>query len=599
MYRRTKIYKIIALALISVVFIGCGTNKASNKQSKLQDENMISENKAVTNLPQVDMTKWQYNADDDVYYQIGIQYCETPADLEYETLSIFVPGDYMSSEDNGDGTFTCELNKSATVGGYTAETAPMVIPVETPGYSACKALTEYTDVTQYTNAGFVYVHAGCRGRDQGAPTAVTDLKAAIRYIRYNSGVIAGNTDRIFSFGMSGGGAQSALLGATGDSEMYDSYLEAIGAVQGVSDAVAGSMCWCPITGLEAADSAYEWSMGTTRTNLSAEEQKLSDDLTTSFADYINNIGIKDENGNVLKLEQSDDGRYQAGSYYDYVKTVVENSLNNFLEDTTFPYNSDTASKKGGMMGGRGDMPDKAEMPEIPDKAEMPDKADMPEELPIEARDDISRMEASGAVQISGTYETAQDYINALNASFEWVSYDASTNKVTISNLTDFAKAVKPSSKGMAAFDQLDGGQGENTLFGYNDGKGAHFDSTMEQLLQGTEYEEAFKEDLAKKDSEGNEVQYRLNMYSPLYFLMESSEGYNTSNVAKYWRIRTGAWQSDTSMTTEINLALALENYDGVKDVDFETVWGQKHVEAERKGDSKENFINWVNECLSE
>lgn len=197
MYRRTKIYKIIALSLTSVVFMGCGTNTAGNKQSKLQGENMVSENKAVTNLSQVDMTKWQYNADDNVYYQIEIQYCETPADLEYETLSIFVPGDYMSAKDNGDGTFTCELSKSATVGGYTAETAPMVIPVETPGYSACKAVTEYTDVTQYTNAGFVYVHAGCRGRDQGAPTGVTDLKAAIRYIRYNSGVIAGNTDRIF------------------------------------------------------------------------------------------------------------------------------------------------------------------------------------------------------------------------------------------------------------------------------------------------------------------------------------------------------------------------------------------------------------------
>ena len=380
--------------------------------------------------------------------------------------------------------------------------------------------------------------------------------------------------------MSGGGAQSALFRATGDSEMYDSYLEAIGAVQGVSDAVAGSMCWCPITTLEAADSAYEWSMG----NLSEEEQKLSDDLTTSFADYINNLGIKDEKGNVLKLEQSDDGRYQSGSYYDYVKTVVENSLNNFLEDTTFPYDSDAASKKGRMMGRHGG---------------GMRGGNMPEGLPIEARDNISRMGAYGAVQISGTYETAQDYINALNGSFEWISYDASTNKVTISNLTDFAKAVKPSSKGMAAFDQLDGGQGENTLFGYNDGKGAHFDSTMEQLLQGTEYEEAFKEDLARKDSEGNEVQYRLNMYSPLYFLMKSSKGYNTSNVAKYWRIRTGAWQSDTSLTTEINLALALENYDGVKDVDFETVWGQKHTEAERTGDSKENFINWVNECLSE
>ena len=33
-------------------------------------------------------------------------------------------------------------------------------------------------------------------------------------------------------------------------------------------------------------------------------------------------------------------------------------------------------------------------------------------------------------------------------------------------------------------------------------------------------------------------------------------------------------------------------------VDFETVWGQGHVEAERTGNSTENFIAWINECLN-
>lgn len=88
------------------------------------------------------------------------------------------------------------------------------------------APTGYVSGTSaYTDAGFVYVYAGCRGRDSGAPAGVTDLKAAIRYVRYTSDRIPGNTDRIFSFGMSGGGAQSALLGATGDSDLYTPYLE--------------------------------------------------------------------------------------------------------------------------------------------------------------------------------------------------------------------------------------------------------------------------------------------------------------------------------------------------------------------------------------
>ena len=51
------------------------------------------------------------------------------------------------------------------------------------------------------------------------------------------------------------------------------------------------------------------------------------------------------------------------------------------------------------------------------------------------------------------------------------------------------------------------------------------------------------------------------------------------------------------MTTEINLALALEKYNGVKSVDFETVWEKTHEPAERTGDSTENFIEWVNSCM--
>lgn len=84
------------------------------------------------------------------------------------------------------------------------------------------------------------------------------------------------------------------------------------------------------------------------------------------------------------------------------------------------------------------------------------------------------------------------------------------------------------------------------------------------------------------------------MYSPLYYLSRYYEGYGTSTVASYWRIRSGINQSDTALSTEVNLALALENLG--MDVDFETVWGQAHVEAERTGDSTTNFIEWVVAC---
>lgn len=88
-----------------------------------------------------------------------------------------------------------------------------------------------------------------------------------------------------------------------------------------------------------------------------------------------------------------------------------------------------------------------------------------------------------------------------------------------------------------------------------------------------------------------------DMYTPLYYLLPSSEGYETSNTATYWRIRTGIAQGDTSLCTEVNLALAAENYSDDTQVDFETVWGLGHTMAERTGDSTENFINWVAECM--
>ena len=515
------------------------------------------------------------------------------------------------------------------------------------------APTGYTSsVEDYAEAGFIYVYAGCRGRDSGAPAGVTDLKAAVRYIRYISELIPGNTDSIFTFGMSGGGAQSALMGATGNSSLYDPYLEAIGAVMDESDAVAGSMCWCPITNLDAADEAYEWNMGSTRSGLSDEEQTISDSLANAYAAYINELGLTLEDGTVLSLEESEDGVYQAGSYYEYLKSVIEGSLNNFLSDTEFPYTAASSSGMGNsykmMRGDKGDrgtdgkpdgeMPDgekpddlaDGELPEGIADGELPSNmGEKPEDLPegettvsgdgvssawepedssekteadFYAEDGVQRTETASSIDgadgvSSGTYETPQDYIDSLNSDTEWITYDPETNTVTITDVASFVQHCKNASKGLGAFDDMSASQAENTLFGYADGSGAHFDSVLAEILEGTDYESAYAEDLAKTDSAGNTVETRVNMYNPMYYLCDYYEGSGSSDVAEFWRIRTGINQSDTALCTEVNLALALENYGA--SVDFETVWGQGHTEAERTGSSAENFITWVNECLNQ
>ncbi|WP_210115780.1 hypothetical protein [Acidipropionibacterium timonense] len=55
-------------------------------------------------------------------------------------------------------------------------------------------------------------------------------------------------------------------------------------------------------------------------------------------------------------------------------------------------------------------------------------------------------------------------------------------------------------------------------------------------------------------------------------------------------------QGDTASTTEVNLALALANL-GL-DVDFATVWGLGHTQAETTGDATTNFIAWVKKSVS-
>ena len=611
--------------IAALAFTGCGvteTMEVGLEETSEENETENTTNESTegfeeTVLAKIDAAKWNYREEDDVYWQVGISYCENPSDASYETLGIFVPGAYMNATENEDGTYTCEVNANAVVEGYTAETAPIVFPVDTPGYSAMAAPTGYVSIaSKYTNAGFIYVSAGCRGRNEGAPAGVTDLKAAIRYVRYNEENIPGCMERIFSFGMSGGGAQSALIGSTGDSQLYTPYLEEIGAVSGVSDAVAGSMCWCPITSLDYASEAYEWNMGVTRTDLSEEMKQLSDDMAEAFAIYVNELGLTDEEGNVLTLSESEEGIYQAGTYYEYVKEVIENSLNNFLQDTSFPYDASESQsgfgERGGMGAGRfgnGEEPEKQKLPEteeLPEDMEKSKNGELPagetfenDEQTMENlyNDNIKRNKTSSGLNISGKYDTAQDYIDALNAESEWITYDSETNTVAISSITDFVKAFKNASKNVGAFDDLDATQGENVLFGYGDGSGAHFDSVMAELLSENEsYGEAYASDLEKKDSLGNTVATRVNMYNPMYYLSDYYDGYQSSNVAQYWRIRTGINQGDTSLTTEINLALALENYGA--EVDFATVWGQGHVQAERTGDAVSNFIAWVNECLN-
>jgi len=521
-----------------------------------------------------DKTNWSFDSTNGVYYQIGVVYCLNTTNTDYQSFGIYVPKEYLTCTQSGE-KYSCEINSSGKKESFTASTAPIVMPVNTPGYSAMKAPTtyEYNTVSEFIKKGIIYLYAGCRGRYEtsttftsGAPWAVVDLKTAIRYVRYNKKLIPGDKDKIYTFGMSGGGAQSCLMGVTGNSELFTKYLEANGAAmkdsegKDIKDNIKGSQCWCPITNLDTADEAYEWNMGqyySTGTRADGTFTKLlSDDLAAEYVKYVNAIKLKDPKGNELTLTETN-----TGSYYDFLKSVIEESLNNFFKDTTFPYTPDTRP---------GPFPPDTES------------------------------------ELSVTYNNISEYIAAKNNGTEWLLYDEATKKASITSVGDFVKNCKNARKNVGAFDDLNWGQAENQVFGTSpDEKVKHFDQILYNLLntnkakyEGKEgwkdtYPEEYLNDFGDVDSIGNNVTTRLNMYNPMYYLIDYYGGNGTSDVADYFRINTGIAQSDTGNVVEMNLYLALLNYG--KNVEFTTVWEKEHVEAERTGTSTANFISWVTE----
>ena len=370
----------------------------------------------------LDSSNWSYDSTNNVYYQIGVTYCTSPVSTTYETLGIYVPGEYMTCTSSG-STYSCSINSSGTKGSYTAKNAPFVMQVNTSGYSAMKAPTSYSynTVSNFLEKGIIYIYAGCRGRYEsssttilsGAPWGVTDLKAAIRFLRYNSDLLPGDLDRFYTFGHSGGGAQSCLMGVTGNSELYKDYLNSIGAAMEdadgneIEDNIKGSQCWCPITNLDTADAAYEWNMGqyfSTGTRASGTFTKsLSDDLAAKYVDYVNAIKLKDPDGNELTLTSTN-----AGTYYDYLKSVIEESLNNFIADTTFPY-TPSSSGQGGPGGQGGSSRPSGSGSPPNDSGSPPNGSGSP------PSGSSSPPSSSSKRNLETSYATADDYISSLNS----------------------------------------------------------------------------------------------------------------------------------------------------------------------------------------
>ena len=236
-----------------------------------------------------------------------ITYVETPSAEDYQKLSVYIPETYFS---NG------------TLNGYTSSTAPIFMANSSSGYMASRIVAPSSSNAEGAalSHGFVVVSPALRGRSVSggtAPAAIVDYKAAVRYIRANkSRLPAGNTDRIIACGVSSGGGLAAVLGASGNSDDYSEWLNALGAAK-ASDEIFAVVCYCPVTNLENADTAYEWIFGGETYGSDSVE------LKENFADYVNSLSLM-KNGKEILIDDDNSFReYIEGLYVQSAQKAID------------------------------------------------------------------------------------------------------------------------------------------------------------------------------------------------------------------------------------------------------------------------------------
>jgi len=247
-----------------------------------------------------------------------ITYASKPVDPNYQSMDILIPIEI-------NGTLVDPTN------------APILLVINVGGYMSYPNTlggsngVPLNDVVVRTNAagyatnvdgviraalglasGFVVIIPGVRGWDNRfpngvyygkAPAAIVDLKAAVRYIRYNADVFPGNENWIIATGCSAGGALAALLAASADNPFYEPYLEAIGAAK-ASDRIFAAAPYNPIMDFEHASTYYEWQFKG-RILVSGEhvDSKCSEELSSLFFNYLEKLGLYSDEDELLTIAE--------------------------------------------------------------------------------------------------------------------------------------------------------------------------------------------------------------------------------------------------------------------------------------------------------
>ena len=410
-------------------------------------------------------------------------------------------------------------------GGWFMNQASKAIKVVDGGaYSS----TSDTDVAgRALSDGYIIVSAGSRNRNMAeighSPATMTDYKAALRWLRYNAETLGvGDTDRIVVTGLSGGGALSTVLAASGDSSDYFASLYEAGAAgivknadgtytSTISDAVWGVIAYCPITDLGNACAAYEWQYNSTRAAMYesghmdygavTEEINMaaSAELKAIYEDYLDSIGIEEISSENMR---------------DSIIALMEAEI-----------------------------------------------AESIEEIGVE------QMKADlAATEYAGTWLTIND-----DGTFE---YDYDEHLYWLARKTTLKPASAFSNTGMTTWA---GNMNEDNLFGaasdvycpFNKYAWEHDDTDNAVGMDNTGL--TWEEFMATE--KGQMVALQIRMTSAVNYLLDTEDDANT---ATHWYVRHGMADRDTAFAVETTLYYAMLNDPDIETVNFEFAWLQPH-----------------------
>lgn len=471
-----RFFYLLACCLASMQL---GANEMSDLHQKLALGSIQPTEKQIELSGGKSVTYWAYE---------GIPYVAHIEDSTYQTLNFYVPQQSVESQ-------TVPIFLRTYIGGYMASKATTPSATDATG----RALLE----------GYVVCIPGSRGANssittsQGeteftgiAPNGLLDLKAAIRYLKLNDKMMAGDATKIIVDGTSAGGAMASLVGATGNHPVYDPYLRKMGAAQ-TSDDIFAVVAYCPITDLEHADMAYEWLYSHTNSTLrglSEAEIEVSNQLAAAYPTYLNTLKLRKEDGTLLTSE----------NYMPYLKSFVIASMQR-------------AQDEGATL------PDTIGIVRYTSSSSMP---------ALPPRGDLERVAPSFGPggRVNRGVPRQSEFIEDVDMD-RYLCYVAATQPL----------------KSPPAFDSqgVVGGNAsaENRVFGDSNGVSHNF--TRYSLQKATHDANA---------ALSEEMKQRVWMMNPMNFIANAD-----AQKAPNWYIRHGLRDRDTAFQVSINLATLLKN----------------------------------------